>query len=120
MISRMINRMTIGVIVTLIAVLSGSVLAQRSDTRIGDDYARAALRVIIYTNESGITMERISFLLNEADVEASTPAEESSLKELNRILGAWIKSPSYDHQNCYRALKANLKARTGAIPEACR
>jgi hypothetical protein len=114
----MIKRITIAV--TLIVVLGGSMAAQGNSTRIGDDYARAALRVIIYTNESGITMERISFLLNEADVEASGSVEESSLKELNRILGVWIKSPSYDHQNCYRALKANLKARNGTTPEPCK
>jgi hypothetical protein len=58
--------------------------------------------------------------LDEADVEASTPAEEASFKELNRILGIWIRRPIQDNQACYQALKANLKARNGATPEACR
>ena len=75
---------------------------------------------MIYTNESGITPERLSFLVDEADVEASTPAEEASLKELNRILGVWIRRPVQDNQSCYQALKINLKARNGAILEVCR
>ena len=86
----------------------------------GDDSARATLRAILYTTQSGITAQRISILLDEADVEASTPTEETSLKEVNRILGNWISRPSVDHQNCYQALKANLKARNGGTPEACR
>ena len=116
----MINRINIGMIVILIVLLSASALPQRNDSRIGDDYARAALRAIIYTAQSGITVQRISILLDEADVEASTPAEEASLKELNRILGDWIRRPSVDRQACFLALKANLKARNGATPEACR
>jgi len=64
--------------------------------------------------------QRILFLLDEADVEASSPAEEASLAELNRIVGNWIKIPSVDHQACYSALKANLKARNGSTPEACK
>ena len=114
----MINKLNIRVIV--IVLLSVSALAQNHDSRIGDDYARAALRVVIYTNQSGITAQRISLLLDEADVEASTPAEEASLKELNRILGVWIRTPSVDHQACYQALKTSLKARNGATPEACK
>ena len=69
---------------------------------------------------SGITAQLISILLDEADVEGSTPTEEASLKEVNRILGNWISRPGVDHQNCYQALKTNLKARNGATPEACR
>jgi hypothetical protein len=112
------NKIYIGM--ALMVLLTSTVLSQSSDSRIGDDYARAALRAIIYTNQSGITALRISVLVDEADVEASTPAEEASLKELNRILGIWISRPSYDHQACYVALKTNLKARNGATPEVCR
>ena len=110
----------INIAMALIVLFTASVLAQSNSSRIGDDYARAALRVIIYTNQSGITAQRISILLDEADVEASTPAEEASLKELNRILGNWLRTPSSDHQACYQALKMNLKARNGATPEACK
>src|ERR1017187_1029210 len=78
----------------LIVLLSASALSESKDSRIGDDYAKAALRAVIYLNESGITPERTSFLLDEADVEASTPAEEASFKELNRILGIRIRRPA--------------------------
>jgi hypothetical protein len=108
----------IGMVV--IVLLSTSVLSQSNNSRIGDDYARAALRAVIYTYQSGMTAQRISILLDEADVEASTPAEEASLKELNRILGIWFSRPSMDHQACFQALKTNLKARNGATPEACK
>jgi hypothetical protein len=114
----MINKISIGMV--LMVVVTVSALSQNNYSRIGDDYARAALRAIIYTNQSGITAQRISILVDEADVEASTPAEEASLKEINRILGVWISRPSYDHQVCYQALKANLKARNGVTPEACK
>jgi len=115
-----INKMKIGMALLAPVLLTSSVLPQTKDNRIGDDYARAALRALIYTNESGITAERVSFLVDEADVEASTPAEEASLKELNRILGVWISRPIYDRKPCYLALKTNLKARNGATPEACK
>lgn len=114
----MINKMNIGM--ALIVLLTSPVLSQSNYSRIGDDYARAALRAVIYTSQSGITAQRISIFVDEADVEASTPAEEASLKELNRILGVWISRPSYDRQACYLALKTNLKARNGATPEACK
>lgn len=114
----MINKMNIGM--ALIVLLTSPVLSQSNYSRIGDDYARAALRAIIYRNQSGVTAQRISILVDEADVEASTPAEEASLKELNRILGIWMSRPSVDHQACYQALKMNLKARNGATPEACK
>jgi hypothetical protein len=76
----MINKMSIGValilIVAVTVVLTASpALSQNNSSRIGDDYARAALRAIIYTNQSAITAQRISILVDEADVEASTPAE---------------------------------------------
>jgi len=108
------------VCMALIVLLTAPALSQSKDTRIGDDYAKAALRAVIYTNESGITSERASFLLDEADVEASTPAEEASLKEINRILDLWIRRPTQDNQVCYQALKINLKARNGATPEVCK
>jgi hypothetical protein len=114
----MINKMSSGL--ALMVVLSTSALCQSKDSRIGDDYAKAALRAVIYTNESGITPERVSILVDEADVEASTPAEEASLRELNRILGIWIRRPIQDNQACYQALKSNLKARNGAVPEVCK
>lgn len=114
----MIRIMNIGM--ALIVILTSSALSQSKGTRIGDDYAKAALRAVIYTNESGISAERVSFLVDEADVEASTPAEEASLKELNRILGLWARRPIQDNQACYQALKANLKARNGATPEVCK
>jgi hypothetical protein len=104
----------------LVAVLTSLAIAQGRDNRIGDDYARAALRAAIYMNETGVTAERVSFLLDEADVEASSPAEEASLRELNRILGVWMRQPLQDHRVCYMALKSNLKARSGATPEACK
>lgn len=108
----------ISVCMALIVFLTASAVAESKDIRIGDDYAKAALRAVIYTNESGITAERVSFLVDEADVEASTPAEEANLKELNRILGVWLTRPINDHHFCYQALKSN--ARNGAIPEVCR
>lgn len=115
----MTNKISLGII--LVALLGASVLAQSRETRIlGDDYARAALRLVINTNHLGGTDRRILFLLDEADVEASSPAEEASFAELNRIVGNWIKTPSVDHQACYLALKANLKARNGSTPEACK
>ena len=104
----------------LIVLLTSTVMSQSTSTRIGDDYARAALRALIYTTQSGVTSPRISALINEADVEASTPAEEASLRELNRIIGLWITHPGNDRQSCYLALKANLKARNGTTPEACK
>ena len=114
----MINKMSIAI--ALIVFLAASAMSQSKESRIGDDYAKAALRAVIYTNESGITPERVSFFVNEADVEASTPAEEANLKELNRILRVWISRPIQDNQTCYHALKINLKARNGATPEACK
>ena len=63
-----------------IVLLTAAALCQNKESRIGDDYAKAALRAVIYTNESGITPERLSFLVDEVDVEASTPAEEAALK----------------------------------------
>lgn len=107
-------------VAAVVMLFSACVCAQNPYVRIGDDYARAALRAVIYTAQSGISVQRISALLDEADVEASTPAEEASLKEINRILGDWIRRPSVDRQPCYLALKANLKARNGATPEACK
>jgi hypothetical protein len=50
----------------LIVLFTSSALAQSNTSRIGDDYARAALRVIIYTTQSGVTAQRISVLLDEA------------------------------------------------------
>ena len=106
--------------IVLVILLSASVLAQNRESRfLGDDYARAALRVLLYTNHGGVVMQRLVALLDDADVEASTPAEEASLAELNRIIGNWINR-SADHQACYLALKANLKARNGATPESCK
>ena len=113
----MINK--INICMTLIVILTASALSQSKDTRIGDCYAKAALRAVIFTNE-GVTQERVSFLFDEADVEASTPAEEANLKELSRILRLWISRTSNDNQVCYQALKINLKARNGAIPEVCK
>jgi len=114
----MIRNLTVSV--ALIVLFATCAVSQSNSNRIGDDYARAAPWAIIYTTQSGITAQRISILLDEADVEASTSTEEISLKEVNRILGNWISRPSVDHQNCYQALKANLKARNGATLEACR
>ena len=113
----MINK--INICMALIVILTASALSQSKDTRIGDCYAKAALRAVIFTNE-GVTQERVSFLFDEADVEASTPAEEANLKELSRILRLWISRTSNDNQVCYQALKINLKARNGAIPEVCK
>jgi hypothetical protein len=109
----------IGFGMALLILLGASALSQTRE-RIGDDYAKAALRAIIYANESGVSAERLSFLVDEADVEASTPAEEASLKEINRLLGNWVNRPIKDYQACYQALKSNLKARNGATPEACK
>ena len=115
----MINKLSIGVV--SMVLLTTSVLSQSKDSRVGDDYAKAALRAVIYANESGISAERLSFLVDEADVEASTPAEEANLREINRILGVWLRRPtSSDNQACYQVLKINLKARNGAISEACK
>ena len=112
---------TLSIGTAFIVLVTASAFPQTKDTRIGDDYAKAALRAVIYTNESGITAERLSFLVDEADVEATTPAEEASFKELNRIVGIWVRRPiNENNQACYQALKANLKARNGATPEACR
>jgi hypothetical protein len=115
-----IHKMNVCMALIVLLTLTASALAQSKDSGIGDDYAKAALRAVIYTNESGISMERVSFLLDEADVEASTAAEEANLKELNRILFVWITRPRQDNQVCYQTLKMNLKARNGAIPEACK
>lgn len=114
----MINKMNIGM--ALIVLLTSAAQFQNKDARIGDDYAKAALRTVIYTYDSGISPEPVAVLMDEADVEASTPAEEASLRELNRILGLWARRPIQDNQACYQALKANLKARSGATPEVCK
>ena len=90
-----------------------------NETRIGDNYARAALRAVIYSRQGGVDAQQISFLLSDADVEASTPAEEASLKEINRIMGRWYTQVA-DNSACYQALKSNLKARNGAMPEVCK
>jgi hypothetical protein len=114
----MIHKATIAV--TLMMLLGTALASPNNDTRIGDDYARAALRAVLYAKLGGQDAERMSFLLMEADVEASTPAEEASLKEINRLVGVWFKSPISDNQACYLALKANLKARSSVTPEACK
>jgi len=113
------------ILLALMILLAGLLLAQSNnsrnpDNRIGDDYAKAALRALIVGNQGGVDAAYLSSLLVEADVEASTPAEEMSLKDVNRILGQWFRSPAMDHQACYVALKANLKARNGSTPEACK
>ena len=104
----------------VLSLLSVPLFAQGRGSALGDDYSRAALRAVIYSKEGSTDAQFIQSLLIEADVAASTPAEEASLKELNRILGNWFRSPSNDHQACYLALKTNLKARKGETPEACR
>jgi hypothetical protein len=112
-----INKMN--VCMALIVILTASALSESKENRISDCYAKAALRAVIFTNE-GATAERVSFLPDEADVEASTPEEEASLKELTRILRLWISRAANDNQVCYQALKINLKARNGAMPEVCK
>jgi hypothetical protein len=89
----------------LILSLASTGFSQSSNASLGDDYARAALRAVIFTNQTGITVQRISVLLDEADVEASTPAEEASLKEINHILGIWIRQPSTDTRPASRLSK---------------
>jgi hypothetical protein len=105
---------------TLMLLLGTAAASQNNDTRIGDDYARAALRAVIYTKEGAVDAQFISSLLVEADVAASTAAEEASLKEVKRIVGVWFNSTIADHQACYLALKASLKARSSVTPEPCK
>jgi hypothetical protein len=116
--------LTIAFLACSLSLLAGPLAAQNdrhlSDFRIGDDYARNALRGLIFAYQGGVNAAYLNGLLVEADVAASTPPEEVSLRELNRILGLWARSPIADHQACYLALKANLKARIGATPEPCR
>ena len=114
----MIHKGTIAL--TLVMLLGTAAASQNNDTRIGDDYARAALRAVIYTKEGAVDAQFLSSLLVEADVAASTAAEEASLKEIKRIVGVWFNSAITDHQVCYLALKANLKARSSVTPEACK
>lgn len=91
--------------------------AQPVPAKIGDDYAKAALRAVIAAHRgaplSGPSLDRVVYLLDEADVEAQTPAEEQSLRELNRILAQDLS------KQCYDALKKNLKGRDGSTPDAC-
>ncbi len=78
----MINKMN--VCTALIVILAASALCQSKDCGLGIA-TLGGPRAVIFTNE-GVTQERVSFLFDEADVEASTPAEEANLKELSRIL----------------------------------
>lgn len=109
----------IGFVVTLTTFLASMALGQPNRTMIGDDYARTAMRALIYMNEIGVSQERTRLLMVEADIEASTPSEEASFRELTRIINNWLGT-SRDRTACYLALKANLKARNGATPEACK
>ena len=61
-----------------------------------------------------------AFLLHHAEGGSGNCRNQANLKEPNRILGVWITRPRQDNQVCYQALKINLKARNGVIPEACK
>lgn len=115
----MIQKIAAGFV--MVVLLSGTVLSQGNNSKIGDNYARAALRAVIYAGDGSISAEQISIAVDEADVEANTPAEEGSLHEINRIVRVWMGRPiGSEDRVCYQALKASLKARNGATPEACR
>src|ERR1700730_12500967 len=108
-------------ILTALLLTTATAMAQGNDTRIGDDYARAALRVVIYTRTIDRTVDRVAALTDEADVQSSTPAEETSFKTISHILYNWLQSAGATQSGtaCYVALKANLKARSGVTPDAC-
>ena len=74
----MINKMN--VCMALIVLRTASALSQSKDSRIGDDYAKAALRAVIYTNESGISPERLSFLLDEPTWKQALPRKRPILR----------------------------------------
>jgi len=90
-----INKMN--VCMALIVLLSASALSQSKDSRIGDDYAKAALRAVIYTNESGITPERASFFCFQ---QLSCPHCSPSAKKTSR-------------ENALRLVKGHLEDEGG-------
>ncbi len=94
--------------------------------RVSDDYAVAALRAVVYaqTFNTGSEFSAVKAweLINEADVQARTEAEERSLTVLQTVLvGNWKANHSITQvQNCYAGLKTALKKRDGAVPESCK
>jgi hypothetical protein len=115
----MIQRTAAGL--ALLLLLSLTVSSQSNNTRLGDNYARAARRAMIYAGDGNVGVEQMAMAIDEADVEASTPAEEASLREISRIVRVWKgKVISSEDRACYLVLKANLNARSGATPEQCR
>jgi len=106
---------------TILAVmlLTLTAAAQSNDTKLGDDYAKAALRALLAERDRlpSESVDRVVFLIDEADVEASTPAEEASFSELNRILGTWKDRTK--RNMCFTVLKSALKKRDGTTPQMC-
>jgi hypothetical protein len=91
------------------------------DTHVGDDYAKAALRAVIAMDRFSVDVDEIVRLDNEADAQASTPAEEASLYTLIRLRPLTVNAANGDkaQQDCFAALKRALKARSGALPAGC-
>jgi hypothetical protein len=110
-------------LLTLLLLCALSSQAQSTDVHVGDDYARAALRAVIAGWRGiplhGPSLDRLVYLLDEADIEARTPAEENSVAELNRITTHWGSDIAHDHV-CYLALKKALRNRDGATPDECK
>lgn len=85
-----------------------------TNSRISDDYAKAALRILFYVQSTRYTIDGHAALVDEADVQATTQTENDNLA-LIRKLEELQASP-----DCYKALRLSLKARDGEIPASCK
>ena len=101
------------------------ILAPAQTVRVSDDYAIAALRAVIHAQTFGTVSENSAReweFINEADVQATTEAEQQSLENVKNVLvGGWsLNHSGAQVQKCYAVLKAALKKRDGATPEVCK
>jgi len=100
-------------------------LAAAQNTRVSDDYAIAALRAVVHAQKFGPleadSPKELEFL-DEADVQATTDAEQRSFETIEKVLvGGWrVNHSGMQVQACYAALKTALKRRDGATPESCK
>jgi FlaG/FlaF family flagellin (archaellin) len=100
-------------------------LAAGQSVRVSDDYAIAALRAVIHAQTFGTLSENSAKeweFIDEADVQATTEAEQQSLEHIKKVLlGGWsVNHSGTQLQACYAALKTALKKRDGATPESCK
>jgi FlaG/FlaF family flagellin (archaellin) len=108
------------VLTTLLPAVAGA-----QTVRLSDDYAIAALRAVVHAQTFGIALENSAKaweFINEADVQATTEAEQQSFERVKTVLvGPWgVNHSGTQVQACYAALKTALKKRDGTTPEVCK